>query len=120
MTPNKVIEYVDKVKPNAYDDEVKFQWLCDLDGMVKRLVMQEEEGVDYKYPEDMDTHLLVPAPFDGIYAQYLEVQIDFRNKEYTSYNNSATIFNSTFEDYKKAYIRENMPKSYGGFKNVMG
>lgn len=119
-TPNKVIEYVDKVKVNAYGEEEKFQWLCDLDGMVKRLVMQDEEGVSYEYPRDMDSHLLVPAPFEGVYALYLEAMIDFYNKEYTRYNNVMLMFNAKFDEYKKAYIREHMPKSAGGYRNVMG
>ena len=119
-TPNKVIEYVDGIKPNAYGEEEKFRWLCDLDGMVKRIVMQDENGVDYKYPKDMDTQLLIPHPFEGVYAQYLITMIDLCNKEYNAYNNSAAAFETKFSEYKKAYIREHMPKSAGGYRNVMG
>lgn len=115
-TPNKIIEYVDKVKPNIFGDEEKFQWLCDLDGMVKRLVMQEEDGVHYAFPDDMDTHLLVPHPFEGIYAQYLEAQIDLHNRDYKTYNNSVMVFETTFANYKKAYIREHRPKSAGSIR----
>lgn len=116
MTPNKVIEYVDQVKVNAYGEEEKFQWMCDLDGMVKRLVMQDEEGVQYTYPADMDTHFLVPHPFDAVYALYLEAMIDFHNREWGSYNNMMLMFNAKFDEYRKAYIRENRPKSFGGVK----
>lgn len=119
-TPNKVIEHVDNVKINAYRAEEKFQWLCELDGLVKRLVMQEKESVRYSYPEDMDTELLIEHPFDSIYALYLEAQIDLHNKEYEEYNNAVMVFNSKLEEYKKAYIREHMPRSSGGFKNVVG
>lgn len=119
-TPNKIIEYVDKVKPNAYGDEEKFQWLCEVDGMVKRLVMQEEESVQISYPDDMDSQLLVPHPFDVVYALYLQGMIDLANKEYNSYNNTMMVFNTKFDEYKKAYLREHMPKSAGGYKNVMG
>lgn len=119
-TPNKVIEHVDNVKINAYRAEEKFQWLCDLDGMIKRVVHQEEESVRYSYPEDMDTQLLVPHPFEGIYALYLEAQIDLHNKEYEEYNNTILVFNTKLDEYKKAYIREHMPKSAGRIRNVMG
>lgn len=115
-TPNKIIEHVDNVKINAYRDEEKFQWLCDLDGMVKRLVMQEEDSVQYSYPEDMDTQLLVPHPFEGIYALYLEAQIDLHNKEYEEYNNTIMVFNAKLDEYRKAYIREHRPKNAGGIK----
>lgn len=117
-TPNKVIEYVNHIKANAFEEEEQFQWLCDLDGMVKRIVMQEEEGVDYRYPEDMDTHLLIPHPFEGVYALYLQAMISLHEKNYNDYNNAVLVFDTKFDEYKKAYIREHRPKSAGGFKVV--
>lgn len=115
-TPNKIIEHVDNVKPNAYRAEEKFQWLCDLDGMIKRIVLQEEDGVHYSYPEDLDTQLLVPHPWEGIYALYLEAQIDLHNKDYEDYNNAILVFSEKLEEYRRAYIREHRPKSAGSIK----
>lgn len=115
-TPNKIIEHVDSVKPNVYRAEDKFQWLCDLDGMVKRLVHQDEESVGWTYPKDMDSQLLLPHPFDSLYALYLEAQIDLHNKDYEDYNNTIMVFNAKFEEYKKAYIREHRPKRAGSFQ----
>lgn len=119
-TPSKIIEHVDNVKINAYRAEEKFQWLCELDGMVKRVVMQEAESVRYSYPEDMDTHLLIPHPYDGVYALYVEAMIDLCNREYEEYNNTIMVFNTKLDEYKKAYIREHPPKSAGYVRNVMG
>lgn len=116
MTPNKAIERVNSVSTDAYSDENKLQWISELDGMVRRLVHQEAEAEPYNYPKDLDTELLVPAPFDGIYELYIMSKIDFHNQEWGKYNNTATAFHSLFDDYKKAYIRENMPKSYGNIK----
>lgn len=118
MTINKAIERVDGVKLNTFGEEDKFNWLCDLDGMISRIVMQQKEPVTYQYPADMDKELLVKAPFEEVYTLYLEAQIDYHNREYGNYNNSMLMFNSIFEDYKKAYIRDNMPVSAGGFKNL--
>ena len=115
-TPNKIMEHVDNVKPNAYRAEEKFQWLCDLDGMVKRIVFQEEDGVQYSYPDDLDTQLLVPHPWEGIYALYLEAQIDLHNKDYEDYNNAITVFSEKLKEYRRAYIREHRPKSAGSIK----
>lgn len=116
MTPNKVIERVNSVSLDAYSDESKMQWISELDGMVRRLVHQETEFQPYKFPEDMDKELLIPAPFDGLYELYIMSKVDFHNQEWGKYNNSATTFHSLFDDYKKAYIRENMPKSAGNIK----
>ena len=116
MTPKKVIEFVDKVKPNAYGEEEKFRWMSEVDGMVRRLVMQEEGAVAYCYPDDGDCDLLVPYPFDDIYALYVQAKIDFYNKDYNDYNNAAAAFQERFTEYKKAYIRENRPQSAGSVK----
>lgn len=117
-TINKVIEMTDRLKPNAYGEEIKTAWISQLDGMVQRLVMQRDDIVEYSYPEDMNKELLIPFPFDDVYALYLVAKIDLRNNEIDNYNNSITVFNSAFEDFKKAYIRENMPKQSGNFKNI--
>lgn len=116
MTPNKAIERVNSVAPDAYSDENKLQWISELDGMIKRLVHQEEEFEPYQFPVDMDKELLVHAPFDGIYELYITAKTDFHNREWKKYNNSASNFHYLFDDYKKAYIREHMPKSSGSIK----
>ena len=115
-TPNKIIEHVDNVKPNVYRAEEKFQWLCDLDGMVKRVVMQEGEGVQYAFPEDMGSDLLIPHPFEGIYALYLEAQIALHNKDYEDYNNTILVYTAKLEEFRRAYLREHRPKSAGSIK----
>ena len=88
MTPNKVIERVDKVRPNPYDEETKLGWISELDGMVNRLVIQNNEAQPYRYPEDMDIELLIPYPYENLYQLYVEAKIDFYNREYGIYNNS--------------------------------
>lgn len=106
MTPNKAIEIIDRLRPNPYSEEDKLRWINELDGMVQRLVIQSDEIKQYSYPEDMDTELLIPAPFDDVYTLFLEAKIDYHNREYANYNNSAMMFESQFSEYKKAYIRE--------------
>ena len=106
MTPNKAIEIVDRVRPNAYSEEDKLRWINELDGMVQRLVIQSDKIMQYSYPEDLDKELLIPAPFENVYPLYLEAQIDYHNREYGNYNNSVMMFDSIYTDYKKAYIRE--------------
>ena len=106
MTPNKVIAYVDGIRPNTYGEEVKLQWMSDLDCMVQKLVFQEDACTPYTYPDDMDKQLLIKPPFDNVYSLYLESMIDYYNREYGNYNNSAAMFEARFSEYKKAYIRE--------------
>lgn len=106
MTPNKAIEIIDGLRPNSYSDEDKLRWIDELDGTVQRLVFQSDNVSQYSYPEDLDKELLIPAPFENVYVLYLEAKIDYYNREYANYNNSAMVFESQFSEYKKAYIRE--------------
>ena len=110
MTPNKAIEYIDNLRPNAYSEEDKLNWINELDGMVQKLVFQEEETTTYKFPDDMDRELLISAPFDNVYALYLESKIHYYNQEYGNYNNSVAMFESQFGEYKKAYIRKHQAR----------
>lgn len=110
MTANKAIEIIDRLKPNVYSEEDKLRWIDELDGMVQRLVIQADKVIQYSYPEDMDKELLIPAPFENLYVLYLEAKIDYHNREYANYNNSAMMFESQFSEYKKAYIRKNRAK----------
>lgn len=106
MTPNKVIEIVDRLKLNSYTEEDKLRWINALDGDVQASVFQEDEIKQYSYPDDMDKELLIPAPFDNLYELYISAQIDFHNKELDNYNNSAMVFESRYLDFKKDYIRK--------------
>jgi len=110
VTPNKAIEIIDRLKPNSYSEEDKLRWINELDGNVQRLVIQSDEVIEYSYPEDMDKELLIPAPFDNLYELYLSAQIDYHNREYANYNNSATMFESQYIEYKKDYIRKHQAR----------
>lgn len=110
MTPNKAIEIVDRLKPNIYTEEDKLRWINELDGMVQRLVIQNDEIISYSYPEDLERVLLIPTPFDDLYSLYLESKIDYYNREYGNYNNSAILFEDRYSEYKKWYIREHKAK----------
>ena len=119
MTPNKVIEYVDRVRPNAYTDEDKYAWLNTLEGTIALEVMGEDAAGEVG-PGTADTELLVSAPYDDVYTLYVMAMIDFHNREYDNYNNMALMFQQKLEQYKAWYIQNNMPKSARNFRNVMG
>lgn len=107
MTPNKAIEIIDRLRPNSYSEEDKLRWINELEGMVQRLVIQSDTINQLSYPEDMEKELLISAPYDDCYTLFLEAKIDYYNREYSNYNNSAVVFESQFNEYKKDYIRHN-------------
>jgi hypothetical protein len=115
MTIIEAINGIDSLKPNTYTTEQKIEWLKRLDGLIKEQVIDTHEGghdieIGENYNES-DTLLIVPAPYDELYIQYLAMKIDFANNEYRKYNNSASMYNQSLLEFKKWYNREHMPKS---------
>lgn len=116
MTPEKVIEQVDRLHPNGFTDEDKMMWISELDGMVKQLVQQDEEVSELVYPDDMNTELLIPHPYDRCYLLYVDAMLFYRSTDIPAYNNAAVVFRNLFDEYKKHYIRQNEPLNYGEIK----
>ena len=109
------INTIDTLKHNTYTQTDKLAWLSTLDSMVKRQIIDTHEGADavtfngYDDSTDMDTELLVEAPFDEMYLRWLEAQIDYTNGEYGKYNNAILMYNTTFTAYKNHYNRTHKP-----------
>lgn len=119
----KLIEAIQKVKDlkkNTYDQAHMVEWLSRLDSMVMRHIIETHEGGEgivftgYNAETSPETVLLVPEPFDDMYLKWLEAQIDYYNREYSSYNNSMMAFNAVWENYCNFYGRSHMPKATGG------
>ena len=119
MTIIGAITRVDTVKPNTYSQIDKVKWLSELDGIIKAEIIDTHEGGEnapfagYTEYTDLDTKLLVPAPYDEVYIRYLEMQIDYANNEYGKYNNSMMMYNSALAAFEKYYNRTHMPISRG-------
>jgi hypothetical protein len=119
MTIAEAISKVDALKPNTYSVEDKVAWLSTLDARVKKQVINAHEYHDtvffygYDSKADMETELLVPAPYDEMYLRWLEAQIDYHNSEDDRYNNAIMLFNNAYDGYKKFYTRTHMPLRKG-------
>lgn len=137
MTIGKVIQIIDRLKPNKFQRVDKIRWLSELDAMIwQELILTHEmpcapndgwvgmsaDPVFPAYPEDAPdgTELLVGFPNDSIYLRWLESQIDLNNGEITKYNNSRSLFNSAYLTYTDWYNRTHMPKQGGGFRFTEG
>lgn len=110
----EAIQKVDALKPNNYSQEDKIKWLSTLDGVIKREIIDTHEGAgDIVFNgydiSSLETELLVPAPYDDIYIKWLEAQIHYNNSEIGKYNNSMTMYNSTYSTYERYYNRTHTP-----------
>jgi hypothetical protein len=116
MTLQEVVGIVDAVKPNQYGIEDKTRWLSFLDAIIINDVIKTHEGYEGQYedftgysPDETNVHLVVGAPYDVLYEAYLKMKIDEENGETARYNNSATMFNSYMDAYKKYYNKHHIP-----------
>lgn len=116
MTILEAVHKIDTVKPNSYTQPEKVRWLSTLDGIIKSEIIDTHEGGEdvvfegYVDTTNLDTVLLVPAPYDDIYVRWLEARIDYANGEYGKYNNSLTAYNDAYDLYARYYNRNHMPK----------
>ena len=112
----EAINRIDSLKHNTYSQNDKVAWLSRLDSMVKKLIIDTHEGGEdvtftgYDDSTDLNTELLVPAPFDEMYLRWLEAQIDYHNGEYKKYNNVILMYQAAYDGYANHYNRNHMPK----------
>lgn len=102
-TLKSVIEYVDEIKPNAFSNEAKTQWVNECEGLVQTevLLLADTELISYSYNTDKDKELLVKHPHVKIYWAYLTAMVDFANGEYNKYQNTMQMFNAFFGEYMR-------------------
>jgi hypothetical protein len=102
-TLKSVIEYVDEIKPNAFSNEAKTQWVNECEGLVQTevLLLADTELISYSYDTDKNKELLVKHPHVKIYWAYLTAMIDFANGEYNKYQNTMQMFNAFFSEYMR-------------------
>ena len=110
----EAINRIDSLKHNTYSQSNKVEWLSRVDEMVKTHIIDTHEGeatfAGYNDSTDLQTELLVPAPYDEVYLLWMEAQIDYYNGEYDKYNNAIDLFDTAYEGYRNYYNRTHMPK----------
>ena len=114
MTIIEAINRIDALKHNTYTQSEKVQWLSRVDHMVKNHIIDTHEGGEISFTgyddlTDLQTELLIPAPYDEVYMRWMEAQIDYHNGEYGKYNNAIDMFNTEFKSYQDYYNRTHMP-----------
>ena len=116
MTIKECIDAVDNLKPNQYTLRDKVQWLSFVDEVIINDVLKTHEGYDGRYDmftgyteDDLPVSLIVQSPYDRLYSAFLVMKIDQMNGEIARYNNSASLFNTYMQEFKKYYNKTHMP-----------
>ena len=116
MTIKDAIAMVDRLKPNQYDEAQKIAWLSQLDGKIFLELIATHEGAaidsfaGYAPDVDVETELLVEFPHaQDVYNYYLQSMIDRENGEIAKFNQSAALFNESYNSYAGWYNRNHTP-----------
>lgn len=120
MTIMEALHRIDALKPNGFQNAEKIKWLSILDGVIKNQIIDTHEGESIPfdgYTEDAELtkELLVPAPYDDIYIHWLAMQIDYTNGEYGKYNNSLSVYNTSYAAFENYYNKTHAPKKANRF-----
>ena len=109
MTIVQAIALADRVAANDIEQAIKLKWLSDLDLQLVDEVFNRHRGTCIQnfngYDETTDansTELLVKAPYDMLYVDYLEMRIHQQHKEIERYNNARLIYERSrarFDNY---------------------
>lgn len=95
---------VERLRPDAYGEEVMAGWLSELDGKY-RLALEGTAGAAYVWPGDAETALFVPHPHDIVYELYLVCLIDWHNREIEAYQNDKAMFDAADEEFRAWWIQ---------------
>ena len=108
-TVNSVIQQAMQLRPDTVPDSIKCRWLSELDGKIMRETMFVNDFTPYSFPKDGDRELVVKSPYDNIYELYIMAMSDFFSGELANYSSSAVLFEQAYSEFRKNYIRNNMP-----------
>ena len=115
MTVSEAIEGIDARKHNTFSTAEKTAWLSELDGRVKLDIHDTHEGFPEEPfpgygPGDMQTVLLVGAPFEELYLHYLESRMDYRTGESARCANALAFFDNVWKAYRNYVNQTHRPR----------
>lgn len=97
MKIKDALEYVDELYENVFSEKIKLGWLNQIEMEIQAKVLQRiQEEITRYTQEDMDTHMIAPAPFDRLYPEYLIWRIALAQGELERAANQKTVFDSAY------------------------
>ena len=101
-TFKEIITRVDEIKPNAFSETTKLNWLTSLNGKlaIDIFLMDIAEVRELPYGADaIDREPLVGFPHEEVYDEYLAAKIDAANGEVSEYQNRMQIYDAYYTNF---------------------
>lgn len=118
MTLAELIAYVDQVRPNAYDKDMKTGWVNEIEHKVYDQVINKAVGnaitdpTPYIYDLNAESVLLADDAHKDVYVTYLLTQMDYANMELERFNADSAMHQAAWDGYAAEYRRNHLPRSY--------
>ena len=118
MTIEKVLRLADELAPNALSDELKLQYINEVEGIVQSEVMRLSPADILVYTEaDMERELLIKPPYDRVYVAYVTAMYDFAAREYNKYASTIELYNTYMDEYTAWYAECFHPADGGAVRS---
>lgn len=101
-TFKEIIARVDEIKPNAFSENLKLNWLTGLNGKIAADVFLLDIAEIRNLPhgaEAANCEPLVGFPYEEIYDEYLAAKIDAANGEANEYQNRMQIYDAYYTNF---------------------
>ena len=100
MTSAELFEYVDAILENVFTNKIKLRWLNQIEAEIQvDVLLMTPEGITQYKETDMGAELLVPAPYDQLYHEYIFWKICLAQQETERANNYVATFNRVYNEY---------------------
>lgn len=114
MTARELLTTIDQMRPNAFTDGEKLQFLNTIEGRIYTEILNRAEGNDLTFVPfregEEEKELIVKIPYTDIYIYYMAAMIDFYNGDSSRYNDTMVLFNNVWDEYAAYYRENNKPK----------
>ena len=115
MTVTQAITRSAALTGQALSGDAPVRWLSELDGQLALTFYRADGWTPYDPTGDLDTALLVPHPWDGLYIHRLAAMTYFTNGEYDRYENERVMCEKTLADFRAYMQRSHARKCQPGF-----
>ena len=114
MTARELLTTIDQMRPNAFTDREKLQFLNTIEGRIYTEILNRADGNDLTFipitEGEEERELIVPIPYTDLYIYYMGAMIDFYNGDSGRYNDTVVLYNDAWENFAAYYRENNKPK----------
>lgn len=106
MKVSEALSRADELRPNEFSDDIKIEWLKELDAEIHEMMGTE-------YSDDVyadDEVLAMPSPHDFFYVRYLCAMIDEANEESDLFADDMAVYNQERQDACAWWWRNHEPR----------